>query len=242
MSRDNALFALLGLVVGFVAAYPVFEVISTRQPPPRWAATGGEATAAAGAPQAAPMTGGSGTGPQMEEVRQLRERIERNPNDAEAICRLAQMNLMVQDFQRARPLLEQCQRLVPADPDVLKALANLYFDLKEFPLARERYEQLLQAQPGDLDVQTDLGVAYRYLQQPQKALELFRKVQGQNPQHWASLYNEVVVLAFDLKDYTGARAGIARLQSLQPGNPDVARLAAEIDRQQSGGAAAQGAS
>ncbi len=242
MSRDNALFALLGLVVGFVAAYPVFEVVSTRQPAPRWAAGGGEtAASAASVPQAAPTAGG-GTGPQMEEVRQLRERVERDPNDAEAVCRLAQMNLMVQDHQRARPLLEQCQRLVPADPDVLKALANLYFDLKEFPLARERYEQLLQAQPGDLDVQTDLGVAYRYLEQPDKALALFRKVQGQNPQHWASLYNEVVVLAFDLKDYPGARSGLARLEALQPGNPDVARLATEIDRQQSGGAAAQGAS
>ena len=48
--------------------------------------------------------------------------------------------------------------------------------------------------------------------------------------HWQSLYNEVVVLAFDLKDMPKAQQVLARLRQLQPDNPEVAKLADEVAR------------
>jgi hypothetical protein len=56
-------------------------------------------------------------------------------------------------------------------------------------------------------------------------------VQKVAPDHWQSKFNQVIVLAFDLKKYGEAESVLAELKRLQPTNPDVARLAAEVDRQ-----------
>jgi uncharacterized protein HemY len=69
----------------------------------------------------------------------------------------------------------------------------------------------------------------------QAALARFEEAQQLQQGHWQSLYNQVVVLAFDMKDYARAREVLARLQQLQPDNAEVSRLAQEVA--QRGGAA-----
>jgi hypothetical protein len=53
------------------------------------------------------------------------------------------------------------------------------------------------------------------------------------PDHWQSRYNKVIVLAFDLKDYAGAQKVLDDLQRLQPQNPSISELAAEVARRRS---------
>jgi Flp pilus assembly protein TadD len=84
--------------------------------------------------------------------------------------------------------------------------------------------------PESPDVLSDLGVTYREQGQYDQALELFHKAQSLDPNHWRSLYNEVVVLAFDQRNLDDADRVLQRLQQLQPGNPDVQKLAAEVER------------
>ena len=64
----------------------------------------------------------------------------------------------------------------------------------------------------------------------EEALEQFNKAVKLDPDHWQSRYNQAVVLGIDLKRYDDASRILAELAKLQPGNPDVARLAAEVDR------------
>jgi tetratricopeptide (TPR) repeat protein len=237
VNRDNALFTLLGLVIGFVAAYPVFEVVSARQPLPHWAGggqvpsdqVGRPGGAGAAAPPAA-AAAGPGAGPAMEEVRRLRERIDANPNDADAVCELARMHLMIQDLPRAKPLLEQCQRLRPQDQSVQLALANLSFDLKDFAAASTSYQKYLEVNPSNADARTDFGVSLLNLGQPAEAKAEFERVQAASPSHWASLYNLAVVQAFHLNDMAAARASVARLRTLGPDRPEVGQLEAELNR------------
>lgn len=132
----------------------------------------------------------------MAEVQQLQARLQENPEDTEAIRRLA----------------------------------NLNFDIQNWPRAQELYARYLELRPGDPDVMTDLGISYRESRQYDLALQQFDKAQEVNPQHWQSYYNEVVVLAFDLKRFDEAGRSLAKLQELQPGNPDVARLAEAVAR------------
>jgi tetratricopeptide (TPR) repeat protein len=227
VNRDNALFALMGILLGFVAAYPVFEAMSARQPslrPPGGPGAPEAASAAAADPAAA------GGGPMNEEVRRLREYVEANPADADAVRALANLNLQVNDYLRARTLYERYVELRPEDPEGVLTLANLYYETREFPRARQQYERYLELGPESPEVLTDLGVSYRNLREPQRALELFRRAQALRPGHWVSLYNEVVVLAFDLEDFAAAGEPLERLLSLQPDNPDVKSLAAEVER------------
>lgn len=203
LNKDNLLFLMGGLLLGFVFAYLLFEAMATRQPPRltpalrAQIAMGGEAgdAEAAGPAQAPP--GAAQQGPAMAEIQQLREYVEKNPNDAQAVRKLGDLNFDIQNWQRAQELYTH------------------YLDLK----------------PNDADVITDLGITYRGLQQFDKAIELFNQAKKLEPGHWQAYYNEVVVLAFDLKKTDQAHQVLTELQRLQPGNPDVAKLAEALNKQ-----------
>jgi hypothetical protein len=218
MSRDNLLFATLGVLAGFISGYFVHEVMAVRQPPSlavlqaAQAAAGGSPHAGAGAPgapgdpgggQGVPGGPGGQGGPQMAEIQRLRQQVESNPEDADAILQLA----------------------------------NLNYDIRSWDRARELYLRYLQLRPPQADVLTDLGVAHRGMGQFDEALQRFEEAEKLQEGHWQSLFNQVVVLAFDLKDQRRADELLARLREMQPNNPDVERLAREVERARSPGAA-----
>jgi Tetratricopeptide repeat len=219
LNKDNLLYTIIGILIGFVSAYLLFEAMSARQPPrltpelraqiamegenPGQPAGGGEApTDARTADTSNPGMGGAapgGGGPAMAEIQQLRDYVEKNPNDADAVLHLA----------------------------------NLNFDIRNWARAQELYSHYLKLRPGNPDVLTDLGISYRETQQFDQALERFRQARKLAPAHWQALYNEVVVLAFDLKRFDEAGPVLQELQRMQPGNPEVAKLADAVARQRS---------
>jgi cytochrome c-type biogenesis protein CcmH/NrfG len=204
LNRDHLLFLVIGVLVGFIAGYLMHEVMAARQPAPRFAFQGAApaapATPAPGAPgNPAGAPPGAAGGAAMAQIEQLRQHVERNPQDAEAVLALANLNFDVQNFSRARELYERYLALRPASPDVL----------------------------------TDLGVCHRESGEFQRALELFDQAQTLQPDHWQSRYNEVVVLAFDLRDLAAAQPVLEELRRLQPNNPSVTELAAEVERRRS---------
>jgi len=134
--------------------------------------------------------------------------------------------------------IERLRQALEADPNdagALVALANLNFDIQRWDRARELYERYLELRPEDADAQTDLGICLRAAGDFPGALERFARAQELAPDHWQSLYNEVVVRAFDLGDLASAMPVLERLERLAPGNPDVARLATEVRSRQGTG-------
>jgi tetratricopeptide (TPR) repeat protein len=199
LNKDNLLFTIIGLLIGFLAGYMLQEALAARQPARRMAGDVAAAPqeAAAPSPGGAPGMPAAGGAPEMEAIQRLRERVEANPKDAEAVLELANSNFQIGRWDRARDLYTQYLGLRPANPDVL----------------------------------SDLGVTHRELGQFDRALDLFRQAQKMDEAHWQSIYNEVVVLAFDLKQWGRAEEALSRLRKMQPANPDVERLAGEVDRQ-----------
>ena len=195
MTRDNLLFALIGLLAGFISGYFVHEVVSARQPPRFAGPPAGPAAAAS------PSSGQPGAaGPAMEEVARLRQHVAENPDDADAIL----------------------------------ALANLNYDIGSWPQAEELYSRYLELRPRDPNILTDLGTTYRNQGRFDEALARFEEAQAIDETHWQSLYNQVVVYAFDLGRLEVAREHLERLERLQPDNPDVERLAQEVERRATG--------
>jgi tetratricopeptide (TPR) repeat protein len=211
VSKDNFLFAVIGLLFGFITGYLMHEVMETRQPPRRTGAEVAEAPAGPAAgmlPQGLPAespaalgatagANGEAGGPAMAQIRELQERVQKNPEDADALLELANMN----------------------------------FDIRNWARAVELYTRFLKLRPGSPDVLTDLGVCLKESAQPERALEAFRGAQKLSPDHWRSLYNEVFVLAFELGRTAEADQALVRLRRLQPGNPAVEKLAGEMERQ-----------
>jgi Tfp pilus assembly protein PilF len=161
-------------------------------------ASGGQGGQGGQGPAASTGTGAdpaaAGPGPAMADIQRLKAQVEQNPNDADAIL----------------------------------ALANLNYDIRNWARAKELYERYLKLRPAQPDVLTDLGVSLRGLGQFQDAMARFEEAQRLQAGHWQSLYNEVVVLAFDLKDMPRANAVLGKLRALQPDNPEVTRLADEV--------------
>jgi predicted Zn-dependent protease len=214
LSKDNFNYAIIGVLLGFISGYVLHDVVASRQPPrltpelrAQIAMPGENPNAPLGAaPAAPPPEGGAapgaapaGGGPAMEAIQQLRDYVEKNPNDALAVRRLADLNFDIQNWTRAQELYNHYLTLKPDDPDVL----------------------------------TDLGITYRGTQQFDQALERFRQARKVAPQHWQSLYNEVVVLAFDLKRFDEADKVLEELRQMQPNNPDVAKLTEAVSRERS---------
>ncbi len=220
MNRDNLLFATIGILVGFITGYLVHEVMATRQPPrltPELRAQivvpGGEQGGGAQAPPAeggdagaapaandggsGPAGGAGGGAPAMQAIQELKAYVEKNPNDANAV----------------------------------RQLANLNFEIRNWKRAQELYRHYLELKPGDPDVMTDLGTSYRATKDFDKALDLFQQVHKAAPDHWKSYFNEVVVLAFDLKKVDEAKVPLAKLQQMQPGNQAVIELADAVSKQ-----------
>lgn len=231
MNRDQLLAGLVGLVLGFVLAYPVFEAMSVRQPALRVPGEGGEEGQGAAAMPGAGGGAGAPAGAPVAEVQRLRQRLERDPNDIEALQQLIGMNFQIGELERARDLLERYVTLRPDDARALLVLADLEFQAQDYAPARDHYERYLTLAPPDAEVLTDLGAAYRYLREPEKALELLERAEQLDPSHWAALYYQVVVHGFDLGNPRRAREILTRLQAMQPENPDVRNLSQQLDRQ-----------
>ena len=83
-------------------------------------------------------------------------------------------------------------------------LANLYFDAERFAEAAQWYEEALRVKPNHVNASTDLGIAYYYMNQPDRALVQFERSLAIEPKHTKTLLNVGIVRAFGKQDLEGA--------------------------------------
>ena len=76
-------------------------------------------------------------------------------------------------------------QLPPAD--AARTLGNWNYDRQNWPHAIEHYEKAIARGADNPDVRTDLGNCFRFLGQPEKALEQYQIAQKENPLHENSL-------------------------------------------------------
>lgn len=214
MNRDHFLFLLIGLLGGFLGGYLAHEAMTELQP----------ARLLAGAPGTPAPPAGRATGPMAPSAPSAPNVPSPTAQGAApAEAPMAEINALRETLERD-----------PNDQRALLRLADLNFDIQRWDRAAELYERYLELSPGDPDALTDLGITYRARRQFDRALELFRQAQAAQPDHWQSRFNEAVVLGIDLADLAGAERALAELRRISPGNPDVERLATELQRRQSG--------
>ncbi len=89
-------------------------------------------------------------------------------------------------------------QLAPAD--AARTLANWNYDHQNWPNAIEHYQEAIARGDDNPDVRTDLGNCFRFVGEPQKALEQYEIAQKENPQHENSLLNEAGLFAEVLHD------------------------------------------
>lgn len=75
--------------------------------------------------------------------------------------------------------------------DAAVVRGNAAYDHQRWPEAIRHYQQAIASGLDTADVRTDLGNAWRFSGQPEKALEQYTIAQTLNPQHEASLLNQI---------------------------------------------------
>src|SRR5207244_6031476 len=69
----------------------------------------------------------------------------------------------------------------PADAETRVQLGNMYFDAGRFQDAADWYDAALKIHPKDVNVSTDLGIAYYYMNEPDRALTQFDRSLAVDP-------------------------------------------------------------
>jgi len=138
VKRDHALFLLVGLLAGFLVGYLAHEAMSGVQPP-RLAAGAATDPHAAG--------GGAPDGGAMPDLGRLREILEREPENREALLALANMNFDIGAWARAQELYERYLALDPRNADVLTDLGICLRSQGQIDAALARFREARALRP-----------------------------------------------------------------------------------------------
>jgi len=154
MTRDNLLFAIIGILLGFIAGFLLASNITQR-----------EAVGRAGAmttqgsqnlpPNHPPVAGGDQTagesGQQMlASVQTAMKQARENPNDFDAQVTAAKLEYQIQRYDQAIEYLLAANKIKPTDFDTLAMLGVANLDASHFDAAEKWYKAALQKKPDDM--------------------------------------------------------------------------------------------
>jgi|GEM_PF-546986 len=194
MSRDNIVYTACGLLLGLVIGSFLLGPKLARSK-----LAGPDqipsSTSAAPAPESAAMPAAPAGGAASSPMEQVRQQLE---------------------------MLKKQIAQNPNDFDALVQLGNMYMDVSKFPQAIEYFNRALAVRE-EPSVRTDLGICYKQSGQMQQARDAFQKVATEQPDQWQAIYNLAIVDG-EMKDYTAARAELAKLKQMRPDDPQVVKL------------------
>jgi len=148
MTKDNIVFAafgfLLGLVLGSMVLGPKLaqSKLAGAQP----AAAPEEVSAPATAAVAAAPAGGNPMGAVFQKISDLKQRIEKDPNDAEALSQLGSMYMDAGKFPQAAEYLERALK-VHEDPQVRTDLGICYRNNGDTAKSLAEFQHVVQTNP-----------------------------------------------------------------------------------------------
>jgi|SRR5437764_2113565 len=150
MTRDNLLFGIIGILLGFIGGFLLAGNITQRE-----AAMRANPQSAQSGPLPAnhpPIAGGdqaNGEG-MLASVQTAMKQARENPNDFEAQLTAAKLEYQIGRYDQAIEYLLAANKLKPDDADVLSMLGEANMDAKHWDAAVKWYKAALLKRPSDL--------------------------------------------------------------------------------------------
>ncbi len=155
MNKDNLMFAIIGLLLGFIIGFMVHSVLSQRESAPR-----GPMQQTQSMPPNHPPVGGDqagDTGQQMlASVQTAMKQARENPNDFEAQLTAAKLEYQIQRYDQAIEYLLAANKIKPTDFDTLGMLGVANMDAGHLDAAEKWYRAALLKKPDDMPVLDEL--------------------------------------------------------------------------------------
>lgn len=240
MSKENVLFAIVGLLLGFIVGFFFANSVNQSAGAPRAASASNQADASL--PPGHPDVPSNGVKEQQnlepaaaEASRKARE----SASDFDAQMSAAEINYRAGRFDESIEFLLRANKLRPENYEAVVALGNVNYDAGRFEQAERWYTAALVKKPDDINVRTDLGLTF-FLREPpdvERAVSEFRRSLERDPQHEQTLQNMVVALTRK-GDLAEAQTMLARLEGAHPGNQSIQRLREELEKKRGGASSA----
>jgi len=160
MSRDNLLFAIIGILLGFIAGFMLSSTINQREATLRSTPTTGQQGQNL-PPNHPPIAGDQNVDPQqmLAQVQEAMKQAREHPEDFDAQVTAAQLEYKIQRYDQAIEYLLIANKLKPTDPDVLAMLAVANLDGGHFETSEKWYRAALLKKPKDVPLLDGLAAA-----------------------------------------------------------------------------------
>ncbi len=238
MNRENILFSVVGVLLGYVVAFHLVVYVNQGQAARN--ASAGAVAAGEGLPADGTAAGGVDAAERQrllasaeESARAARE----NPQDFDAQLSAAEGYFRAGSFEDAIDFMTRANKLRPDDYDTVVKLGNVYSSARRFDDAARWYTAALAKKPDDCDTRSELALTYfmREPSQPEKAVAELRRALEFDPKHVPSLHNLTLML-LETKQFAESETMLARLESADPTYEQLPRLRDEVQKARSGAA------
>ncbi|MGI9168031.1 MAG: tetratricopeptide repeat protein [Pyrinomonadaceae bacterium] len=182
MTRENLLFAIIGILLGFIVGFLFASSMSQRTSPATTAAVTANQNLPADHPQ---IPSGDTQNPQQTfaEVQAAIGKARSEPNNFEAQMKAAELFYQIQRYDQALEFLLKANQLKPDSFEAVVALGQVNLDAEHYDTAEKWYKAALLKKPDDTRVLASL--AFTTLQkgdarEAEKAIASLEKIDPSN--------------------------------------------------------------
>jgi tetratricopeptide (TPR) repeat protein len=237
MTKDNILFAFVGVLLGFIIGFMFANNANQRAGlPPATAAMAQQNTQLP--PDHPPITQTGATaqqGPAMADVEAAIKLAKEQPDNFDAQMKAAESYYQIQRFDDAVEYLKRANQLKPDAVETIVILGDVNFDAGRYEEAEKWYTQALKLKPDNVNVRTDLGLTF-FFRTPQdidRAIKEFKASLEVDPNHIQTLQN--LTVAYTKRgDAAQAQSTIEKLEKVAPDNQALPKLRSELEAVRSG--------
>jgi tetratricopeptide (TPR) repeat protein len=158
MSRENILFAIIGILLGFIVGFMFASSMSQKM------ASQQTTAASQGMPADHPPVGGAGAAQQdpqaiREQVAGSLEKARSEPNNFEAQVKAAELYYQIQRYDQAIEFLLKANQLKPTDYRTVVILGMVNLDAGHYDTAEKWYRAAMKMKSDDVMVLSGLAAA-----------------------------------------------------------------------------------
>jgi Flp pilus assembly protein TadD len=157
MTRENLLFAIIGILFGFIVGFMSASVMSQKYGPTT-AATGGNQSLPADHPPVGSQAAGNPQAMQAEVTASI-EKARKEPTNFEAQLKAAELYYQIQRYDQAIEFLLKANELRPTDYRTVVVLGMVNLDAGHFDTAEKWYRAAMKMKQDDTMVLSGLAAA-----------------------------------------------------------------------------------
>lgn len=237
MTKDNILFSIVGVLLGFIIGFMFANNANQRGviAQPATAATAQQNQMPPDHPPINQTAATDQSGPAMADVQAVIKLAKDQPDNFEAQMKAAEGYYQIQRFDDAVEYLKRANQLKPDAVETIVILGDVNFDAGRYEEAEKWYTQALKLKPDDVNVRTDLGLTF-FFRTPQdidRAIKEFKASLEIDPNHVQTLQN-LTVAYIKKGDASQSQATLQKLEKIAPDNQALPKLRSDLEALRSG--------